>query len=719
MSTSSEWGTHTSSDDEPVEVPPSFPKSTPRKKGEAAAVAKATRRKPSSRAKPGREKPEKVDKTANTAETRGKAAKDKSLQKNEPVLLARVTDLKEEDGRTKNPLGARFNARDRTPLPSFETALEPVLLAHPDIEQCLKICKSHAMDLQDDLPQLNFDQIAVLVLYTMESYPPESSFYVQVNGALRNADRSAVSPFEDIVFLLLSALRELPPSSCHTVVRGVKLSSEDLSVRIKEGREFQWSGFSSTSKSVSTMKTFLGKDDARTLFMLSLTQGDAREIDQFSLYPSETEVLLPPNSRFRVDGVLDQGDLTIINCSQVESLDPLMDLRTDVNGDVASSGETSDSTDTASHSGISDLEAADAPSSNDDSKSSSGVNAWILGHLPTVFALVCCIAVVATGIALWVPRKVITSASLETVYRLETSATRVDLGVAVAAIVDNPNFAFVDVEVEKWTVKHNGVKLGTMDGNFSVVSERSKKEFPTSSGITVTDAATCQAIHAQTTPTFVFETLIRTTYGSTVWEDEVSLTEGIQRTLTSSSSSASSPEKGEKVVTCNDGNATQSVGGTRLIGICYKYARNNCCPTSSAQEIRNASARCSAESTCAGLIEDLVCGVACDPKQKAFTDGSSVTVCKIFADEFYDACKGSSVDLARFNPSGVNCVAVSTFSDGTDLFEAMGFEVDDTKSIIDNEPITSSCFSRGLRRADVSPVLVLLGAILLSAATWK
>ena len=53
----------------------------------------------------------------------------------------------------------------------------------------------------------------------------------------------------------------------------------------------------------------------------------ARDITRYSLIGSEDEVLLPPGCRFKVESVLPQGDLTIIQLKELPSAEWILDLR--------------------------------------------------------------------------------------------------------------------------------------------------------------------------------------------------------------------------------------------------------------------------------------------------------------------------------------------------------------------------------------------------------
>ena len=52
----------------------------------------------------------------------------------------------------------------------------------------------------------------------------------------------------------------------------------------------------------------------------------AREITRYSLVASEDEVLLPPGCRFKVESVLPQGDLTLIQLRELPSKEWIFDI---------------------------------------------------------------------------------------------------------------------------------------------------------------------------------------------------------------------------------------------------------------------------------------------------------------------------------------------------------------------------------------------------------
>jgi hypothetical protein len=87
--------------------------------------------------------------------------------------------------------------------------------------------------------------------------------------------------------------------------------------------------FSSSTCNIAVEQSeqFLGKTATRTLFSIELTSGRARIITKLSLVPSAAEVLLPPNSRFKVLGQLDAGNgLLTVQLRGLVSVCPIIDF---------------------------------------------------------------------------------------------------------------------------------------------------------------------------------------------------------------------------------------------------------------------------------------------------------------------------------------------------------------------------------------------------------
>lgn len=223
---------------------------------------------------------------------------------NDASLGSRLLDMALEDGAPRSSLAGLFPAN--LALSSLEDALTPLAATlphlHPSLGRSVKIARKQAKRAQAKHPDMSIDKCTAIVLYTMEEFPRETSLYYVLNLALRNQMRHVVRPWRDYVWLLLHALRELPPSTEVIVFRGCKTTPADLGLELTKGFEFTWSAFSSTATTQGVMQTFVGQDGPRTLMTIKMTEQIGRDVRDFSLYPGENEILYPPNLCFEIVG---------------------------------------------------------------------------------------------------------------------------------------------------------------------------------------------------------------------------------------------------------------------------------------------------------------------------------------------------------------------------------------------------------------------------------
>ena len=195
-----------------------------------------------------------------------------------------------------------------------------------------RICDEHGRDVklfQEKKPGGKVSRllpalVAVLALYTAELNG--ESPYGGCNSALRSANRAKCKPYITFIWFLMHAMALCDPYDGAHVFRGVKA---DLSAEYPKDREVTWFQFSSCTCDIQVEQSeqFCGSAGTRTLFSIELTTGRARVISMFSLVPSEAEVLLPPNSRFKVSRQLDAGNgLVIIQLKELPPKDPIIDF---------------------------------------------------------------------------------------------------------------------------------------------------------------------------------------------------------------------------------------------------------------------------------------------------------------------------------------------------------------------------------------------------------
>ncbi|XP_037984238.1 NAD(P)(+)--arginine ADP-ribosyltransferase 2-like [Motacilla alba alba] len=143
-------------------------------------------------------------------------------------------------------------------------------------------------------------QAIALMAYTMDD------LYKEFNEAVRAAGRSSQEyrdnfHFKTLHFLLTQALvtlRNTQGPECHYVYRGVRW----VRFKAEYGDIVRFSQFTSASQSATAAEKF-GND---TLFHVQTCHGV--EIQHFSYYPHEKEVLIPPFETFEVVEVSQEED---------------------------------------------------------------------------------------------------------------------------------------------------------------------------------------------------------------------------------------------------------------------------------------------------------------------------------------------------------------------------------------------------------------------------
>ncbi|NWZ35246.1 NRT2 ribosyltransferase, partial [Brachypodius atriceps] len=155
-------------------------------------------------------------------------------------------------------------------------------------------------------PPLLLEQALALTAYTMEE-----GLYLEFNKATRSAGRSRreylhAFHFKALHFLLTEALRELRSARsqprCLHVYRGVRIRF--IAVL---GRIVRFGQFASTS----LLQTVSESYGTSTTFEVDTCYG--ADIREFSDYPEEQEVLIPPFETFKVTKITHEGNETYIH----------------------------------------------------------------------------------------------------------------------------------------------------------------------------------------------------------------------------------------------------------------------------------------------------------------------------------------------------------------------------------------------------------------------
>jgi hypothetical protein len=234
----------------------------------------------------------------------------------ESQCILRFSDVPVETKRMLPPIQGYENM----PLVPLEEAVDPLISLVPEVERMVWTVKQSRFGGEHGLTD---DETASIWLYTMEWEPRDKSFFIILNNTLQAANRNLLRPWFLYLRLVMTSLAKLPSDSHHlNVFRGVKL---DLRAKYPQGSTITWWGFSSCTTSIGVLndERFFGRSGTRTLFNIDCHS--AKSIKEFSFYPEEEEVLLPPGRQFQVMGCLDQDHgLHIIQMKEIQPKFPLI-----------------------------------------------------------------------------------------------------------------------------------------------------------------------------------------------------------------------------------------------------------------------------------------------------------------------------------------------------------------------------------------------------------
>ena len=191
-----------------------------------------------------------------------------------------------------------------------------------ELEAVLSSCVYAAQDRKESgayQSALSRDQLAALLFYAAPF--SGNSFHALMNKELNS--RRRLDAFLRIIWLIMQALKSCSPFDGRLIFRGMKAALP--AGKYLPGHTVTWHQFSSCTADVSVQRQFLGQQGDRTLFEIELTTEDARSIAPYSHNPDEKEVLLQPNTRFEVTGVVDGGNgLTVIQLKELPCRDPIL-----------------------------------------------------------------------------------------------------------------------------------------------------------------------------------------------------------------------------------------------------------------------------------------------------------------------------------------------------------------------------------------------------------
>ena len=140
-----------------------------------------------------------------------------------------------------------------------------------------------------------------------------NSLYRRVNAALRDADRSKVTPYKAYLRQFLDAFDKLPGHE-GKLFRGI---NKDLRSEYKQGSTVTWWSVSSCTPNIGVAQMFGGGLPSGTLFVVEAKT--AVPIMDLSAFKSEEEYVLAPGTQLRVVSVTKKpGQAAVITLREIE-----------------------------------------------------------------------------------------------------------------------------------------------------------------------------------------------------------------------------------------------------------------------------------------------------------------------------------------------------------------------------------------------------------------
>lgn len=210
--------------------------------------------------------------------------------------------------------------------PTVKEALAKTGLADELVELIFSACENSARHVMEEytVPDgfTETDAIAIaMYTYDFGRRCFENNPYRIINSSIVNRDFAGLQRASGILYLVMKALRKLPRVTGRTLYRGVKSGVNLDEDYYREGNIITWPALSSTSPNMKATKAFLAKGSATkkatgTLFIIE--GGWGYDIQPFSLFPTESEILLEPERQFKITGVID-SELTVINLQMLNT----------------------------------------------------------------------------------------------------------------------------------------------------------------------------------------------------------------------------------------------------------------------------------------------------------------------------------------------------------------------------------------------------------------
>ena len=168
------------------------------------------------------------------------------------------------------------------------------------------------------------EDAAALAMYTYEFSTGgfEKNPYRIISKCLIERNFNSLQSASGLLYIVMTALRKLPRVTGTTLYRGLRCEVSTDNDHYHKGNIITWPALSSTSPDMKATKAFLAKGSKTgkatgTLFIIE--NGWGYDIQPYSLFPEEAEVLLEPERQFKVASVAQEEGLVVITLKMLDT----------------------------------------------------------------------------------------------------------------------------------------------------------------------------------------------------------------------------------------------------------------------------------------------------------------------------------------------------------------------------------------------------------------
>jgi len=179
----------------------------------------------------------------------------------------------------------------------------------PQLDFIITECENWVLSFDNNNLNLSDDELLAISLYTYDlklNGKREDNFYYIFSNILRKRNISDLENWKGFIYYFQSALSKLP-NFTGSVYRGVPFSPNVIQ-NYTLNRRIHWSAFSSASNDINIAKGFATEGG----IILEIKILNGRVLGDYSFYPTESEIVLSPNTTFIVSDIHDNAGYTQI-----------------------------------------------------------------------------------------------------------------------------------------------------------------------------------------------------------------------------------------------------------------------------------------------------------------------------------------------------------------------------------------------------------------------